>query len=211
MTAVLEVILPILAILFILAALLFAFLALQARSKTTREAYGVGRQEARSAMQVAIVRAGVSLVVALILLGVFGLGAQSEPVEPAATFPPPTRQTNAPTNTPAALLVTDTPGRTPTAAATPTSPVPTLTPTPVPTDTPTPEPRTATVNIGVGVWLRAEPGRGAEQLEWVLDGTALLVLPGTATADDLEWQQVRTPAGNEGWVAVDYITFANEP
>jgi hypothetical protein len=78
---------------------------------------------------------------------------------------------------------------------------------PVATDTPTAEPVTATVISEAGVWLRAIPGTEGEQLEWVLEGTTLTLLPGLETADDLEWQQVRTPAGNEGWVAVPFIQY----
>jgi SH3-like domain-containing protein len=61
------------------------------------------------------------------------------------------------------------------------------------------------VTSEVGVWLRGTPSTEGEQLEWVLGGTILTVLPGQQTADDFDWQQVRTPAGNEGWVAVDFI------
>jgi hypothetical protein len=57
--------------------------------------------------------------------------------------------------------------------------------------------------------LRSLPSTEGEQLEWVLDGTTLLLLPGKQTADEFEWQQVRTPTGLEGWVAVDFIIYNN--
>ena len=36
--------------------------------------------------------------------------------------------------------------------------------------------------------------RQGEQLEWLLDGTLVTLLPGQQTSDDLLWQQVRTEA-----------------
>jgi hypothetical protein len=77
----------------------------------------------------------------------------------------------------------------------------------MPTATATAAPQTATVSSGVGVWLRAAATTEAEQLEWILDGTVLTLLPGRQSAEGFEWQQVRTPAGNEGWVAVDFIVY----
>ncbi len=68
-----------------------------------------------------------------------------------------------------------------------------------------PTPQTATVSSGVGVWLRGAPSTTGEQLEWLLDGTTRHPLPGQETADDLLWQQVRTEAGVEGWVARDFL------
>jgi hypothetical protein len=35
----------------------------------------------------------------------------------------------------------------------------------------------------------------------------LTVLAGREVVDGFEWQQVRTPAGNEGWVAVEFIVY----
>jgi hypothetical protein len=64
------------------------------------------------------------------------------------------------------------------------------------------------VSSGVGVWLRGAPSTSAEQLEWLLDGTAVTLLSGQETADDLLWQQVRTEAGVEGWVARDFLTVS---
>jgi hypothetical protein len=47
-------------------------------------------------------------------------------------------------------------------------------------------------------------------LEWLLEGTVLIVLPGQQTAEDLLWQQVQTEEGLIGWVAADFIVI-NEP
>ncbi|MBX7253849.1 MAG: SH3 domain-containing protein, partial [Candidatus Promineofilum sp.] len=70
--------------------------------------------------------------------------------------------------------------------------------------------QTATVSSGVGVWLRGAPSTTGEQLEWLLDGTVVTLLPGQQTADDLLWQQVRTEAGVEGWVARDFLTVEGQ-
>jgi hypothetical protein len=47
-------------------------------------------------------------------------------------------------------------------------------------------------------------------LEWLLEGSILIVLPGQETADDLLWQQVQTEDGLIGWVAAEFIAI-NEP
>ena len=73
-----------------------------------------------------------------------------------------------------------------------------------------PTPQTATVSSGVGVWLRGAPSTTGEQLEWLLDGTLVTLLPGQQTADDLLWQQVRTEAGVEGWVARDFLAISEQ-
>jgi hypothetical protein len=54
--------------------------------------------------------------------------------------------------------------------------------------------------------LRGTPSTSGEQLEWLLDGTVVTLLAGRETADELNWQQVRTEAGVEGWVASDFLT-----
>ncbi|HEX6386828.1 MAG TPA: SH3 domain-containing protein [Anaerolineae bacterium] len=209
---VINIVIPLLAGISIVLALFFTLRALQQRSELARAAYSVGRQEARQAMQVDVVRGIAAFLVGLILLGVFGLSPR--PVEsalpptdvPSVTEPAgATPETAAPTAT-----VEIVPTNTPTVEPSPTVPPATPTETPIPTDTPAPEPRTATVSSGVGVWLRAAPGTNAEQLEWVQDGTVLTLLDGYETADDLEWQRVQTPAGSAGWVAVPFIVY-DEP
>ena len=61
------------------------------------------------------------------------------------------------------------------------------------------------VNSGVGVWLRAIPSVDGEQLEWVLDGTVLILLDQVENTAEFSWQYVQTPAGNVGWVAASFI------
>ena len=209
---VINIVIPLLAGISIVLALFFIMRALQQRSELARAAYSVGRQEARQAMQVDVVRGIAAFLVGLILLGVFGLSPR--PVEsalPPTDVAPATEPAGASdaTNTPTAT-VEIVPTDAPTIEPSPTMPVATATELPLPTDTPVPEPGTATVSSGVGVWLRAAPGTNTEQLEWLLDGTVVTVLEGYETADDLEWQQVQTPAGSVGWVAVPFIVY-NEP
>ncbi|MGD8857403.1 MAG: SH3 domain-containing protein, partial [Chloroflexota bacterium] len=64
----------------------------------------------------------------------------------------------------------------------------------------------AVVNSPNGLWLREAPG-GSQQVELIAHETTLELLPDRQTVDDLEWQQVRTPAGNEGWVAAEFLIY----
>jgi hypothetical protein len=54
--------------------------------------------------------------------------------------------------------------------------------------------------------LRETPG-GTQEVELIPDGTVLILLSGLETLDGTEWQQIHTPAGNEGLVAVDFIIY----
>ena len=208
MTVVFNIILPVLAGVSLIAALFFVTRAFSERGRSSREAYGVGQVEASRAMRIDLVRALAAGLVGLILLAVFlmTLPPQIEPaadtlVSPTAvsptdatataTLPPPVQMTNTPQ---------------PTA----TSPVPTVTPTLPPTPTATPEPRTAVVNSEVGVWLRATPSTSGEQVEYLPNGLTLTLLPGVETADGFQWQQARTPDGNEGWVAIGFLEISEE-
>jgi hypothetical protein len=192
----------------VLAALFFVGRGLRSRSLSTKEIYGVGQVEAARSMKIDMARGIAAIILGLILLGVYGLSsrpaeaiieATPEPTAvpevstdvPDTAVPGPTATTEIPTPVSATLVPTETP---------------TVEPTPEPTELPPTEAAvTAVVTSEVGVWLRGTPSTEGEQLEWVLGGTILTVLPGQQTADDFDWQQVRTPAGNEGWVAVDFI------
>lgn len=222
-----NVLMPVLAVLCVIVALIFLGRALGARGRIGRQAYGVGQQEARRTMQLNFMRAIAAFAVGAVILGVWGLNLVAAEREPASTATPsPTTPSDtdftapaaSPTITAVPLNPTQTPTVTPvviptatssapiTATVTLTGPVTPPTATAVPV-TATPDEDTATVNSAVGVWLRAEPNTGAEQLEWVLDGATLTLLPGYETGENFEWQQVRTPEGNEGWVAVEFITY----
>ncbi len=189
-------------------------------------AYGVARQEARQTMLSSFFGAFFLLFLGLIVFGLYGvfgfdLLGEVSGSEPGVTLTPEPVQTAAvtdsavepvnnpptagPTNTPVGLQNLSTP--TPTPGIPTETPTPSQTPTPqTPTATFTPDVDTAVVNSPNGLWLREAPG-GTQEVELIPDGTVLTLLPGRETVDDLEWQQVRTPAGNEGWVAVDFIIY----
>ena len=211
MTAVLNIVFAVIAGVAILAALYYGGRAVVRRGQPTDSAYNVGRLEARRSVQIDLIRALASIVVGLIFLGAFGLTPRPvepliSPTEPALLLdatdtpaePPTLAPTDSPTRTPAAPIVTESDPIEP-------SPLPTTQPTPEPTNTPEPQVETAVVSSGVGVWLRSTPSTGGEQLEWLLDGTVLILLDGQETADDLLWQQVQTEAGAIGWVAADFL------
>jgi hypothetical protein len=207
-TLVFNVILPVLAAVAILTALFFIGRALVQRSRHTRQPYGVGQQEIRRSMQIDFIRGFAAAVVGLLLLLTSGLGglvgsAVSEPpAEPTTIVEQAPAETEDPTLTP-------TPAATSTPTATPEPAEPTASPTitPTPTETPQPEPETAVVQSGVGVWLRSAPSPDSDQLEWLLDGTVLTLLDGFVVGDDFEWQEVRAPSGQDGWVAVEFIIY----
>lgn len=217
MTAVLNIVFAAIAGVAILAALYYGGRAVIRRGRSTESAYNVGRQQARRQVQIDLIRALASIMLSLIFLGAFGLTPR--PVEPlfSPTEPSPLLNvTNVPPEPePTTVIPTESPTFLPT---TPTvtesdpigpSPLPTAPSTPESTATPEPLVKTAIVSSGVGVWLRATPSTSGEQLEWLLDGTALTLLDGQETADDLLWQQVQTEAGVTGWVAADFI-FVSE-
>lgn len=149
-------------------------------------------------------------MIGLILLGVFGLslrpndmlpGDEAFTPQPTTTatlvvIPPTATGTPPPT---VAIVATEAPLPSPS----PTNPL--LVPTDLPTATPTSVP-SAIVNSEVGLYLREAPG-GTQELELLVNGTVLILLPGRETVDGVEWQQVRTPTGNEGWVAVQFIVY----
>jgi hypothetical protein len=209
-TTVLNTVIPILAGLSLLGFVIFVLRGLQARGGAASQAYGVARQEARQEMLVSFSRAAVFFLVALILFGIYGLSPRPEIVDveptPTATVtpnePPTATATIAATRTPAATSAAEEP------TATNTVPPELATETPDATAevTQTPSVPTAVVNSPNGLWLRERPG-GTQELELIPDGTVLTLLDGRETVDDLEWQEVRTPAGNEGWVAVEFIIY----
>lgn len=212
MTTILNMALLALAGLCLLVALVFFRQGFQARGRSIRQTYGVGRQESRQAMQVNFVRGLGILFVGLILLGVYGLDLGPASLLPTPTSAPTVPPTASPTVTqspPTPTLPSPALQQTATPAVTPTNPLlaPTATPTLTPTETVTSAPTTALVNSPNGLWLREAPG-GIQEVELIPDGSTLTLLPGRETAaDGSEWQQVRTPAGNEGWVAVDFVIY----
>jgi len=167
--------------------------------------------EARQSMQLDFGRAIIALFVGLIFLAVFAINPSWGEGMPEPAFVPtlsPTEEQPTPMSEAATAVpnptATVTPVPFPTSQATV---VPTSTEAPVATPTNTPEPasQTAVVTSPVGVYLRSEPSTTAPDVEWLLEGTQLVVLPGSAEADEYVWMYVRTPEGNEGWVATDFI------
>lgn len=207
MAVIFNIVLPILAGLSVFAMIYFLWRAFYSRYKSSRQPYNVGRQEAHRASKVNVMRAVFFLLLALIFLAVIGVSSQIENLQPVPTATP-LPETRSPS--PEATLVPTATRTLSTSEPSPTSPLPTPTVTPLPTVTNTPQPLTATVSSGVGIWLRDVPGTETEQLEWLLEGTVLIVLPGQETADDFDWQQVQTEEGLIGWVASDFIVI-NEP
>lgn len=205
MTSVLNTAFLVLVGLSLVFAVYFLVRGLQYRASVADNAYGVERQAARKDMLVAFSRTVFAVILGLIFLALFGLSFRSTPSEQAA--PPTSTATALPTVTPTVTIGatnTATPMPDVVSSPAPPSPQPTETATAVASATATPEVPTAIVNSPNGLWLREAPG-GTRELELIPDGTVLILLPGNVTAEELEWQQVQTPSGNEGWVAADFL------
>ncbi len=204
MTAILNIIFPILAGLSLLAALYFFVAALRVRGRMPANTYGVERHKVRQRTLVGFARGGFFLLLSLILFSVFGISSLPEQAArpalptPVDTITPEETDTTNPVSGP---IIS-------TSQLTPTSPVPTRTlmPTNTPIPTNTPVVPTAVVASLNGLWLRDSPG-GTQELELIPDGATLIVLQGRETVEDLDWQEVKTATGNTGWVAVDFIVY----
>lgn len=210
-TTMVNIVIPVLGGIFIAAAIVSFLSGIQARSQSTHSAYGWGRQEARQTMQVAFLRSFGLLIIGLIILGVYGLAVLPEDLTMPDTLPTATVTLTLP-----ATVAVATASPTATLNVPVTIPLPTSTPllpsqtaTVAPTDTPPPTLTvvpSAVVNSPVGLYLREVAG-GVQEVELLVNGTVLVLLPGRETIDGVEWQQVRTPSGNEGWVAVQFIIY----
>jgi len=205
-TAVLNIILLIIAGLCMLGATYFMALGFHARSDASGSSYGVKRQEARQGSIVSFMRSLFLVSLSLIIFAVLGIGNLPEGKNAKNN-----ENTDLPDSNISATRAIERPSgsSTPhTLGASPTSPVATLTATPTLTPIPTDPPVViiAFVNSPNGLWLREKPG-GNQQLELIANEAELIILEGTEMADDLEWKQVRTQTGQEGWVAVSFIVF----
>lgn len=220
MTAVVNFVILLLALSAFVAAIYFVIRAFRYKEQSVKAVYNVGQVEARRAMQIDFLRAGTAFLVGLIMLGVMGwfdpfrADAADESGAAGDVEPSPLPATVAPSPSPPATAsplptLTSTPVST--AAPLPPTPTPLLLPTATAVSQPTgtPQPATAIVQSGVGVWLRSLPSTEGEQIEWLRDGAVLELLPGQESDGELEWQQVRAPSGNEGWVAVPFIVYNN--
>jgi hypothetical protein len=149
----------------------------------------------------------VSLIGALVLIGITGAGAAFGGNLAIPTPVPTPTPTATPTLTP--VPPTDTPvppTATPTLTLTPTR-TPTLTRTPTPTATPI----LALVDAGEegGAHLRAEPGYQAASVKILANGTLLKVLPDLpAEGGGVLWVHVETPDGEVGWIVQTLLATA---
>lgn len=91
--------------------------------------------------------------------------------------------------------------------------LPTLDPLGEPTITPAPQPPAAVefrVNgtNGEGLFLRADHATDAAALETLPDGTIVTVIGEDYAGADRVWKNIRSPAGQEGWAASDFLEEA---
>lgn len=220
-TTILNIVIPFLAFVSLIAVVFFFGRAFTLKMQASKQKYGVGQFEKTREMKLDVMRGVGAAILGLIFLAVFGIMPRSSDTvaESVETTPMPAMTatlviTPSPTVT-AIVIPTMAPG---TAVIFPTSTPDSITapiddptaPTAIPTiapatATPAPTEKTAVVASGVGVWLRDAPTVSSNQLEWLLEGVILTVLDGQETADELDWQEVRTGDGVEGWVASDYI------
>jgi hypothetical protein len=163
-------------------------------------------------MQISFLRAAFLVILVLILLGIYGLTPGDEPLETEAAATPTmaaTATASEATAVATATPVTATPVRLE-ATASAEAGEPTLTVTSAPTSTTpaqvTATPAAAVVNSPNGLWLREAPA-GTQEVALIAHETVLELLPGRETVGDLEWQQVITPSGDEGWVAVEFLIY----
>lgn len=205
------VVLLVLTIICGLAALAFLVRGMVARSAQSSRPYQVAKQEARHDMQIDFLRAGFLFILTLILLGIYGLvpgEGQASSVATATATVAPSETLGVPTMAATAVPEREeTPSVEATAIEMTATISPTITSTPVVTpteETATPDMATAVVNSPNGLWLREAPG-GSQEIELIAHETVLELLDGRETDEDIEWQRVRTPAGNEGWVAAEYL------
>lgn len=206
---------------FGLVALYFLWVAFREWRTSNRAVFGVERDIAVSEMLGAISRAGIFVVIGLLIFALGWAGQQSEadvdnqiqPTTsgpPTATFPILATETIAASDVAATVPVeTD---QTPEPDETELAPPVLESPTPPTAVEPTPQ--TAVVTAFGGVWLRDAPNGGT--IVVVPQDAVVQLLEGRETAGTLEWQRVRileVPAspgveaepGQEGWVAFQFL------
>ncbi|MBD1911127.1 MULTISPECIES: SH3 domain-containing protein [unclassified Leptolyngbya] len=83
------------------------------------------------------------------------------------------------------------------AAAPSASPSPSVSPSPSASPSPSPSMARARVTQPIGLVLRSDASQSSEQLGGVDFNTEVEIL---GTSPDGQWQQVRTAAGQEGWI-----------
>lgn len=110
---------------------------------------------------------------------------------------------------PAASGLTSQPQREPSLPGLTLTPLPSVTPIPTPpppTAPPTPQKFVVVGTSGLGLFLRDNPSTNSTVLETLPDGTVVeRVGEDDVPGADHVWRKVRSPEGQEGWVAVDYL------
>lgn len=205
------------AVICFLGALIYLLRGLGARSQKNSQSYNFGRQETKNSMLRGFLMSLIMLLLGVICIGIYLLRpfGGDEPEAIIDNVP-----TTAPVVQPTQQLVPEQP------TLPSTLPLPVLLPTqtPPPTKTPSPESeepvgeepapaeeappalQQVRVAIEVGVNLRSGPTVLQDNvIEWVRVNDLMEVFPGTENADGYDWQEVRTEAGNIGWVAVNFI------
>jgi hypothetical protein len=195
-----------------LVAVYFLWVAFREWRARVRAVFGVERDVATSEMMGAVSRAGILILIGIVVFGLGWLGQQSESEEASQTS-----RTPAPTTS---VIATVTPGSgEPGPAVLPTDtlqPVGTdVPPLPEePTETPAlePTPQTATVSVFGGVWLRDAPNGGT--IDVLPQDSVVELLEGRQVSGNFEWQEVRVLdaplgsealVGREGWVASEFL------
>lgn len=201
------------AIIAFLVAIAFIIRGLNLRQRAHKEYYTVGKQTQRRTMVTEWAKGGGFILLSLLLWAAFGTVRNGFPViEPSNTATPTSTITLSTPTVTATVMPMPTLAGTPTSSPIPTTPpeIPTRTPLPTATITPTPKPPTGIVNSPNGLYLRPQPGSD-QIVELIPDQTEVILLPERVLFNDLEWQKVTTPAGNQGWVAIDFIIYPAEP
>ncbi|NNJ09183.1 SH3 domain-containing protein [Chloroflexales bacterium ZM16-3] len=85
---------------------------------------------------------------------------------------------------------------------------PIIAPTAAPTTPPAPTFFTVTGTGGLGLFLRSTPSTDGQQITSLPDGTRVEQIGEDTPGGDYMWRKVKAPDGQEGWVAVDFLTPA---
>jgi hypothetical protein len=197
-----------------LVAVYFLWVAFREWRAGQRAVFGIERDIATSEMMGALARAGIVVVVGLVVFGLGQLGQEVEPVEDEPVQPTqPPLATISVFGTATPVLGTPVP----TAIPTGTSQLAVTAMPPLespPTEAPVlePTPQAARVTAFGGVWLRDAPNGGAIVVLPI--ETIVQLMEGREFSGSFDWQMVRvmsTPPGSEaqvgqeGWVAAQFL------
>ncbi|MFC2053263.1 DUF389 domain-containing protein [Chloroflexota bacterium] len=143
--------------------------------------------------------AALALLCIILSIGISGVGAVLGANIGLPTPIPTSTPTLTPTSTHTPTPIPPTLTFTPTATHTPT-----LTPTYTPTPTPTPILAVVSISSPDGARIRAEPG--GKTTGFLANDTIVIVVPETIIEEDgVEWVQIITPGGDQGWIVRSLI------